>query len=294
MTYKILILLLSVQIVFSCKSEKSTTASAPVSSTNSAIGQNEESDMVPKKQMAENKRKDESPGQSSKNLSSDDNIRLEPTIDPNTFESKERLLEYHISVVYKTKNFQESRKSLIQTVKQYGIIRSSSSSNNAKQGVYMNVEILVRTDKVYEVLLDLDKAGDLVSESIRSNDLTETKIKNQIRLDRESLREKRREAGVKSSDAKNWKEREDKLSESEDKIDNTKMEEWRLKDRITWAKLHIVLNGPVPEPEIAIPSFRNSLVYGINILMYAFYVLLFLIPFIGIGWGIYYWRKKGQ
>lgn len=220
---------------------------------------------------------------------------ITPTTNPITNLSKERLLEYRVTLNYNCKDFYQSRKKLLEIIKNSAIIKESNATANIHDP-NLNTTLLVKTENLYEVLLELDKIGSLVSESIYAEDLTEQNVLNKIQKERESKRIERRSIAVTqvSPAYQNWKDREDALERSENQLDEAKLQEWKITDRVTWAKVTIGLSGPELPTSIKVPSYRNAVVGSLNALLFLSYIALWTLPFLLIiGLIIYLIRRFG-
>ena len=101
-----------------------------------------------------------------------------------------------------------------------------------------------------------------------------------------------RDSANTSTGSKNWEATENLLSVSEDKQLATRMEEWRVGDRIGWATLTITLSLPAT-PYVApveVPHFRNAFVGLLNVLLQLVYLGIYLIPIGIVAWLI--WRAS--
>ncbi|MCB1141473.1 MAG: DUF4349 domain-containing protein [Leptospiraceae bacterium] len=214
-------------------------------------------------------------------------------LDPITDLSKTRLLEYTVTLNFRCKNIPESRKKLIQIIKKSSFIKSSNTSSGEKYSS-MNSEIHIPVDRLYETLLEMDKLGKLESESIHSNDHTEENEWQKIKLSREQLRSNRRSKAVSSGKAENWtwKDREELLERSEEGMDQAQFESWKIKDRVSWAKIHVVLNGEGAPATIEFPNYRTVFFSSINFLLDMTAYLVWLLPLSVLGFFIYFVFKK--
>ena len=204
----------------------------------------------------------------------------------------DRLLEYRVNLIYETKDLFSSRQYLLTIVSKYGFINSSASTTESKSP-YMNAHIFVRSNLLYDALVDLEKLGIMLSEKITVVDHTEQMVLAQRKLKRETIRiiRKQRAIGRVSPAAKTWKEREASLERCEDGIDKSEHEKWKIKDRVTWAKIHVYLKGPDLPDRIEIPNYRDALIGLINVLLYLSYVIIVLLPLVVIG-GLIWWKRK--
>jgi len=202
----------------------------------------------------------------------------------------DRLLEYNIQLTYRTTEFLVSRKKLLEITAKYGFIKSNNTSTWHTQSS-LNSELHIRTNDLYNALLDLDSLGDLVSENISVSDHTPAMTRKQIQIKRENLRIARRNraSGKIGAAAKNWSQIEESLAESEDSLDEATYERWELNDRVAWAKFKITVLGPEYPKEVDVPVYRNAFVTLLNGLLELLYLLILLSPFLIIG-GILVWK----
>ena len=96
---------------------------------------------------------------------------------------------------------------------------------------------------------------------------------------REELRMARRSrvSGIAPA-ARNWREREEALSRSEDGLDEAEHARWRIKDKTAWARITISLQGPELPARVKVPDYSRALVGLVNMLLELGYVLLWLLP----------------
>jgi hypothetical protein len=202
--------------------------------------------------------------------------------------SKERLLEYKIHLSFRTKNLLVSRDKLIEITEKTSILKSTNISVS-EFNESMNAEIFTPVDKLYETLLLFNALGDLTNEAIQTVDWTEHNERQKIKMRREEDRSSRRSKATSAGSAANWtwKDREELLERSEDNMDEAKMEAWKVKDNVRWAKISIGLSGRETPMRIKFPNFRNAFVSSINFLLEAIYSLVWFIPIGLIGFGIY-------
>lgn len=83
----------------------------------------------------------------------------------------ERLLEYNVQLSYECNDLIKTRKDLLDFIAKYGYLESSSAANTTSP--FMSAKIHVRSAKLYDALLELDKLGTLLSEEISTVDHTE-------------------------------------------------------------------------------------------------------------------------
>ncbi len=204
----------------------------------------------------------------------------------------ERKLEYNLAVNYQIDSLKSARAFFNQWIPRYGFLlqETASGDNNG----YMTLRVRVRSANLYAALNDLDAIGKLTSENISVHDHTENAVYQQMLAAREDIRNRRRaiaNANTGTASA-NWQATENLLSQSEDKQLATRMEEWRVGDRIGWATLTIALSLPVT-PHVApveVPHFRNAFVGLLNLLLQLVYLGIYLIPLGLVAWLV--WRAS--
>lgn len=204
----------------------------------------------------------------------------------------ERKLEYNLAVNYQIENLKSARAFFNQWVPRYGFLlnETASGDNNG----YMTLRVRIRSNNLYAALNDLDAIGKLTTENISVHDHTENAVYQQMLAAREDIRNRRRAiANANTSTASaNWQASENLLSQSEDKQLATRMEEWRINDRIGWATLSITLSLPAT-PYVApveVPHFRNAFVGLLNLLLQLVYLGIYLIPLGLAAWLV--WRTS--
>lgn len=243
----------------------------------------------------EAKKMDMAPGKQRKSSTSRDKEADDPelraSLPPDMKEAKDRLLEYQVTLSYECKEFYKSRNKLIQLVPQYGFIKSGSSSIETTT-TSMNAQLFVRVGKLYEALLELDKLGLLVSESISVTDHTEPMFWNNLKATREHIRISRKIGAIRQTAAqhKSWNDKENSLARSEDNLDKAEYEKWKIHDRVSWAKIGINLKGPVSPERIVVPPFRNAFIGLVNLGLELIFALIWLTPIIIIG--VLIWMKR--
>lgn len=207
--------------------------------------------------------------------------------------AKTRLLEYHVNLTFDCKKILKSRKALLSIIEKYGYLRGSHATTEYDQS-YMTADLCVKADSLYEMLIDLEAVGILLSERITVTDHTEAMIWNQMKIEREQLRIVRKNRAINrvSPKATNWRDREASLERSEDQLDQSKYEEWKIEDKVKWAKIHIYLKGPSKPFKVSIPKYQEALIGVVNILLFILYILVWLSPFIILFFVIWFNRKK--
>ncbi|MBM9500178.1 DUF4349 domain-containing protein [Leptospira sp. 201903071] len=191
----------------------------------------------------------------------------------------ERLLEYNIQLSYECKDLVKTRKELLDYIAKYGYLESSSAINSRTP--FMSVKMHVRTAKLYEALLDLDKLGVLISEDISTIDHTEGMVWQKRKTTREKIRLSRRNNANQQIGAasKNWEVIEESIERSEDELDLAEQETWKIKDRVSWATISVSFGTPTPPDAIQVPEYKNALVGILNAFLQLSYYLLWIFPF---------------
>lgn len=206
--------------------------------------------------------------------------------------SNERKLEYNLAVNYQIDSLKPARAFFNQWIPRYGFLLQETASGDSNG--YMTLRVRVRSANLYAALNDLDAIGKLTSENIAVHDHTENAVYQQMLAVREDIRNRRRTLAnaQTGTGAKNWEATENLLSQSEDKQLATRMEEWRINDRIGWATLTITLSLPAT-PYVApveVPHFRNAFVGLLNVLLQLVYLGIYLVPIGMIIWLV--WRAS--
>jgi len=195
--------------------------------------------------------------------------------------SKKRLLEYNINAEYECVDLNDARKILLEIVQQYGFIKRASST--IKDNTFnINANIYIEANLLYKALGDFKKIGKMISEDISINDHTENMMIQQKKAAREQIRVQRKIKSIEniSTTNINWSERENSLEKSENDLDNTDIEKWKINDQIMWAKITLNINGPQRPFLINTPIYKNVLIGLINVFLQLLYILLWVVPFI--------------
>jgi len=204
---------------------------------------------------------------------------IEKPLDPISDASKSRLLEYTIQLNYKVANIEKAREILLGVIKKESYIVSSQT--NVSSGYEnMNLQVQIPVSVMYDTLLQMDKVGQLTYEDIRTQDWTEHNELQKIKLNREGLRMVRRSKAANKGSAEtwNWKDREEALERSEDSADSAKLETWKIKDHVIWAKVHINISGRELPTKIQFPNYKDAFVGALNFLLELTYYIAFMIP----------------
>jgi len=203
----------------------------------------------------------------------------------------ERLLEYHVRLDIETDDFYATRKLLIRTGETYGYIKSSTTDSSDGR-LQMETVLYVKSSELNRFLLDIEKSGRIVSESIDTIDHTENNAWQSRRAARESERMKRRKRALTgATHAWNWQEREDSLQGSEDQFDEAEHEKWKIRDKISWAQIDITIREG-ESAEIHLPDFRATLIHIANLLLQLGNLLIYglVIAVVGLA-GFLFYRK---
>lgn len=201
-----------------------------------------------------------------------------------------RLLEYRISLVYRTEDLVAGRNLLYDISAKRGFLRSSHV--NSETGS-MQVQMAVRVTELYQTLQDLDHAGSLLEESISVIDHTENHFIQTVKAKREDLRMGRKSQALTGNPtAQNWAEREASLDRSEDQADDARIEQWKIQDRVQWATVDVRLQGPEVPLALKMPPYRDAFVGAVNLLLRLVYGLIWGLPVLAILTGLFFYRSR--
>ncbi|TGK82239.1 DUF4349 domain-containing protein [Leptospira noumeaensis] len=203
----------------------------------------------------------------------------------------ERLLEYQVQLNYQTPDLIKTRKDLLSFITKYGFIESSSAVN--MDSPYMNLRVHIKSEKLYEALIELDTYGVLLSEDISTVDHTEGMVWQKIKSNREKLRLVRRTNANNqtSANSKNWEAIEEAITDSENNLDNSEHEIWKIKDKVKWATLSINFTTPIPADRIQVPVYKNAFIGILNLFLELTYYFIWILPLV-IVFGILYFPLK--
>lgn len=206
--------------------------------------------------------------------------------------STERLLEYQIQLSYQTQDLIKTRKDILGFISKYGYIENSSAVNT--DSPYMNLRIHIKSEKLYEALMELDTYGVLLNEDISTVDHTEGMVWQKIKSNREKIRLVRRSNTNNQTlaNSKNWQVIEEAVTESENNLDSSEHEIWKIKDRVKWATLNVNFSTPIPADKVQIPTYKNAFVGILNLFLELTYYLIWMIPFVVIAVVLYFPLKK--
>ncbi|MBN1533213.1 MAG: DUF4349 domain-containing protein [Spirochaetes bacterium] len=207
--------------------------------------------------------------------------------------AKGRLLEYTVSLSYETENILESRRKLLELVSRYGFITHSTAVADTRQP-FVNAEVMVKTELLYEALKDFESLGLLKNENINVIDHTEGMVLNERRVQRENLRIMRRNRamGQLTAQNKNWEAVEQNIEQSEERLDQAEHGKWQIQDKVAWVRVQVSLRGPDLPNRIDVPLYRNAFIGLLNLTLRLVYLLIWLAPFIVLG--ILIWRYRGR
>lgn len=203
--------------------------------------------------------------------------------------AKERLLEYRIDLTYESGDLQKSRHELLAIVAKYGFIKDANTSLRDQPPEVVS-DLLIKSEKIYEALRELDRVGTLVSEQINVTDHTEEMVLQERTVKREQLRVVRKSAaaGQVAPAVRSWSEIDGSLTQSEDRLDAAEHGKWKIRDKVAWALIHVNLKGP---DRIAVPNYFNAIVGMINFLLKLLWVVIYLIPFMAVA-ALVIWKRK--
>jgi hypothetical protein len=203
--------------------------------------------------------------------------------------AKERLLEYRVDLTYESGDLSKSRHELLGIVAKYGFIKQAGTSLEDQPPAVVS-DLLIKSDKIYEALRDLDRVGRLVSENISVTDHTEEMALQERTVKREQLRIERKNAaaGQVAPAVKSWSEIDNSLTQSEDRLDAAEHGKWKIRDRVAWAWIHVSLKGP---DRINVPDYFNAVVGMVNFLLKLLWVVIYLLPLAAIA-GLIIWKRR--
>lgn len=206
--------------------------------------------------------------------------------------SSERLLEYQVQLSYQTQNLIKTRKDILGFITKYGYIESSSAVN--ADSPYMSLRVHIHSEKIYEALIELDTYGVLLSEDISTVDHTEGMVWQKIKSNREKIRLARRSNANNqtSANSKNWQAIEEAVTDSENNLDNSEHEIWKIKDKVKWATLNVNFSTPIPPDKIQVPTYKNAFIGILNVFLELTYYLIWMIPLFFLAGILYFPVKK--
>lgn len=204
---------------------------------------------------------------------------------------EDRLLEYSITLTYRTEDYRAARQQLIELAGKYGYIMNSYASTEPAWS--MNTTMRVRAAEMYLALKELDALGELESEQINSTDHTESMVLASRQFRRERLRLARRNAAANQTPAanKSWAEREQLIEQSENRQDQAEHEQWKINDRVSFAQIEVRLLGPDLPVQIDVPPYQNAFVILLNGMLHLLYAMILGLPLLLIF--ALLWLKRG-
>jgi len=204
-----------------------------------------------------------------------------------------RLLEYKINLTYKCEDISQSRIKLLELISDFGFFDRSVTSISGKYQS-MVVDMKIKADLLYRALAGFDAVGRLVHEDITAVDHTENMALNELKVRREKLRLMRKGHAAESAapGSKTWKDVQDLTEQSENNLDNSEHEMWKIRDSVSWASIHLALQGPEVSDTVEVPDYSNALVGMVNFFLNLVYGILYLLPVIALVIIILAYRKK--
>ncbi|MCG6192896.1 DUF4349 domain-containing protein [Leptospira sp. FAT2] len=263
--------------------ESKNSSSAPPSEAMSrSVGS---ADMKKSAPMPEAEKKEAADADDSQSFFASDKAenQLGKVFAPAVSAGNERLLEYNIQLAYQCSDLIQTRKELLDFISKYGYLESSSATNSTSP--YMSARVHVRSAKLYEALLELDKLGTLLSEDISAIDHTEGMVWQKRKMTREKIRLSRRNNANSqiAASSKNWEAIEESIASSEDELDLAEHETWKIKDRVTWATIAVSYSLPTAPDKIEVPAYKNAFAGLLNAFLQLTYYLIWWLPFLIIG-----------
>lgn len=207
-----------------------------------------------------------------------------------------RLLEYSISLQYRTDEFFEARRRLLEIAGRYGYIESSSAYASPESPIGMSTTLRVEADDLYAALTDFEKLGALEQENISSTDYTESMALARLKYDREFTRVRRRAAATYGTAAanRNRAELEQLLAQSEDRQDEAAHEQWKIQDRVSYARVEIRLLGPDVPAQVDVPPYYNAFIGLVSGSLYLVYALIWMLPLFALGFAVWLGVRRYQ
>lgn len=219
-----------------------------------------------------------------------DSIAFGPVFKPPAV--AERKLEYSANLNYQINDLKAARAFFNQWIPRYGFLLSETASGQGNG--YLALQVKVRSSQLYAALSELDAIGTLTSEHITVTDHTENAVYRQMQAAREEIRLRRRSNAAQQTGtgSRNWQAAETLLAASEDKELETRMDEWRINDRVSWATISVNLSMLVVTrtANIDVPHFRNAFIGVLNVLLQLLYLAIYVVPIGIIAWLV--WRAS--
>lgn len=206
--------------------------------------------------------------------------------------AKERLLEYRVDLTYECTDLVKSRMELLGIVSKRGFIKNSSASVETHKA-FMTSDLMVKSEKLYDILQELDRVGVLRAETITVTDHTEQMVLQDRKVKREQTRITRKNiaAGQVTAAAKNWNDIENSLERSEDTLDTSEHARWQIRDKVAWAWVHVSLKGPDVPNRIEVPRYSDAFKGLVNVFLWLIYALVYIIPFAILA-GLIIWKRE--
>lgn len=200
----------------------------------------------------------------------------------------DRLLEYSLTLQYRTEDYREARKVLMKIANEHGHLLSSSASTDPQWT--MNASMRVRSAELYKALEALDALGELEYENITATDHTESQVLAERQSRRALQRVLRRKRGPTGN--KQWAERERLIAQSEEMRDAAEHEQWRVRDRVKFAQIEVRLLGPDLPAQIVVPPYHNALIILFNGFLELLYALILGLPLWLIAGALWWHRAR--
>ena len=204
----------------------------------------------------------------------------------------DRLIEYTITLTYRTDDYRQARQDLIELAGRYGYLQNSSAYTDPTWN--MNTNMRVRAEDMYTALKELDQLGRLEGESIQSTDHTESMVLAERQFRREQIRLTRRSQAANRTPAanKNWAEREQLIEQSETRQDQAAHEQWKIEDRVRYAEIRVHLLGPDVPIAVEVPAYRNAFTLLVNWFLELLYGAIVASPLLAIL--LLLWLKRAR
>lgn len=198
----------------------------------------------------------------------------------------DRLLEYKLTLQYRTEDHRAARRELLKIANEYGHLLASSASTDPQWN--MNTSLRVRASDLYAALEAMERLGELEYENIQATDHTEGQVLAERQSRRALQRVLRRKQGPTTSKA--WAEREQLISQGEEQRDAAEHEQWRIRDRVKFAQIDVSLLGPDLPTQITVPPYHNAGIILLNGLLELIYAAILGIP-LWLLFGLLWWQR---
>ena len=193
----------------------------------------------------------------------------------------DRFLHYDVTLTYECPDLRVSRLHLLDLISKFGFFQSTQAAlgENSEEDE-IAIHAFVHSAQVVDLLKQLEAVGKLKNETIQVQDNTEAMFLAKQKASREIARGQRRSTALHgSTEVRNWSERENALSASEDQLDEAQHQQWLVKDSVQWANVNISLTTRYRAWRIEIPVYRNALIGSLELFLKVFYYALWLLPF---------------